>query len=210
MRAILLLIWAACTVGLLSAQSNIDTYIQEAQGFLAKKDYKQAQLSLQDAINEINTLLAAQVAEAFPAEINGLKVTGQSEGSVDGMAFMGGGFSISRTYQHPARGENMAEVVMVGNSPMMASMSMILSNPAMMGQGYKSVRVGTRRAVLKSEQEDYYGDDGSEKKIRSTELQIPLTTTLITMNLKGFASEAEELSFAAKLDIEKIRTLLGE
>jgi len=210
MRAILLSVWAVCTVGLLSAQSNIDTYIKEAQGYLAQKDYKQAQLSLQDAINEINNMLAAQVAEAFPAEINGLKVVGESEGSVAGMAFMGGGFTISRTYQHPAKAENEAEVVMVGNSPMMASMSMILSNPAMMGQEYKSVRVGTRRAILKSEPEDYYGDDGSEKKIRATELQIPLTSTLITMNLKGFANEAEELSFASKLDIEKIRTLLGE
>jgi hypothetical protein len=93
---------------------------------------------------------------------------------------------------------------------MMASMSMILTNPAMMGPEYKSVRVGTRRAILKSEQEDYYGNDNAAKKIRSSELQIPLTSTLITMNLKGFASEAEELAFAGKLDIEKIRTLLGE
>lgn len=210
MKAIFLSICAVCTVGLLSAQSNIDTYIKEAQGYLVQKDYKQAQLSLQDAINEINNLLATQVAESFPSEINGLKATEEAQSNAAGMAFMGGGFSISRNYRHPAKEENQAEIVMVGNSPMMASMSMILTNPAMMGPEYKSVRVGTRRAILKSEQEDYYGNDNAAKKIRSSELQIPLTSTLITMNLKGFASEAEELAFAAKLDIEKIRTLLGE
>ena len=210
MKRILVSAWILSAVGLLSAQSNIDTYIKEAQGYVAQKNYKQAQLSLQDAINEINLLLSAQVAEAFPAEINGLKASGEAETSAAGMAFMGGGFSLSRSYQHPAKEENSAEITLVGNSPMMASMSMILTNPAMMGPEYKSVRVGTRRAILKSEQEDYYGDNGSEKKIRSSELQIPLTSTLITMNLKGFASEAEELAFAGKLDIEKIRTLLGE
>ena len=80
----------------------------------------------------------------------------------------------------------------------------------MMGQGAKSVRVGTRRAVLKSEMQDYYDDNGSSKSIRSTELQIPLTQTLITINLKGFATEADELAFANKLDVEKIRVALGE
>ncbi|MBK9984839.1 MAG: hypothetical protein IPP15_21160 [Saprospiraceae bacterium] len=40
--------------------------------------------------------------------------------------------------------------------------------------------------------------------------QIPLTQTLITINLKGFATEADELPCAAKLDIEKLRVSLGE
>jgi hypothetical protein len=33
---------------------------------------------------------------------------------------------------------------------------------------------------------------------------------LITINLRGFASEADELAFATKLDIENLRTALGE
>jgi hypothetical protein len=85
---------------------------------------------------------------------------------------------------------------------------MFMSNPAMMGEGYKSVRVGTKRAILKSEMDDYYDDNGSSKKIRSSELQIPLNQTLITINLKGFATEAEELAFANKLDIDKLTPLL--
>jgi hypothetical protein len=57
---------------------------------------------------------------------------------------------------------------------------------------------------------DFYDDSGASKQIRSTELQIPLTQTLITINLKGFATEADELAFAGKLDIEKLRVALGE
>ena len=37
-----------------------------------------------------------------------------------------------------------------------------------------------------------------------------LFASLISFNPNGFATEQEELAFAAKLDLEKIRTALGE
>ena len=194
----------------LSAQSQAETFIREAQGYLAQKDYKQAQMSLQDAINDINNILATQIAESLPDEINGLKSTGEESANAGAMGMMGGGMTISKNYQHPTKKENSAELMILANSPMMATINMYMTNPAMLGQGYKSVRVGTRRAILKNEMEDFYDDNGTSKQIRSSELQIPLTQTLITINLKGFASEAEELAFANKLDIEKLKTALGE
>jgi hypothetical protein len=35
---------------------------------------------------------------------------------------------------------------------------------------------------------DFYDDNGTNKQIRSSELQIPLTQTLITVNLKEFSA----------------------
>ncbi len=192
----------------LSAQSQAEMFIKEAQQYLTQKNYKQATLSLQDAINDINTLIAGQIGDALPAEINGLKAEGDAEVNAAAMGMMGGGMQVSKTYQHPTKKENQAELLILANSPMLASINMVMSNPAMMGEGYKSVRVGTKRAILKSEMDDYYDDNGASKKIRSSELQIPLNQTLITINLKGFASEAEELAFAAKLDIDKLSALL--
>lgn len=206
---ILILFFMAGAINII-AQSQAETYIKEAQDFLAKKDYKQAQMSLQDAINDINNILAQQVAESLPDEINGLKSMGEGEVNTAAMGIMGGGMSINKKYQHPSKPENEAEVQIIANSPMMSAMSMYLNNPGMMGQGAKSCRVGTTRAVLKTEMQDYYGDNDTSKQIRSTELQIPLTQTLVTINLKGFASEAEELAFAGKIDVEKLRMALGE
>ena len=191
------------------AQSQAEAFIKEAQQFLAAKNYQQAQLSLQDAINDINTIIAVQIGDALPAEINGLKSDGDAEVNAGAMGMMGGGMSIVKNYSHPSKKENEAEVQILANSPMLASINMFMSNPAMLGEGYKSVRVGTRRAILKSEMEDYYDDGGTTKKIRSSELQIPLSQTLITINLKGFATEQEELAFASKLDIDKLSALLG-
>lgn len=205
MKKIALFLIAALFCLQVAAQSQAETYIKEAQDFLAKKEYKQAQLSLQDAINDINNLLAQQVAESLPAEINGLTADGDAEVIAAGMGMMGGGVQILKRYSNAAKQGNEAEVQIIANSPMIATMSMYMGNPGMLGPGYKSVRVGTTRAILKSETQDY-----GSGEMRSTEIQIPLGQTMITINARGFASEQEELAFAAKLDLEKIRTALGE
>ncbi len=194
----------------LAAQSQAETYIKEAQTYLAQKDYKQAQLSLQDAINDINNLVAGQIAAAMPNEINGLKASDDGGVNTAGLGMMGGGFQISKNYQHPSKKENTAEVQILGNSPMVASINMFMGNPAMMGEGYKSVRVGTYRGILKTEMEDYYDDNGNSKKIRSSEFQLPMGQNLITIKANGFATEQEEIAFATKLDIDKLKSLLGE
>ncbi len=204
-----LFLLAACLVGYSAfAQEQAETLIKEAQDLLAKKEYKQAQMSLQDAINAINLLIADQVAQLLPEEINGLKADGSS--NAGSMGAMGGGVTISKAYSNPAKPENNADIQIIANSPMIAAMSMYLTNPAMMGPEYKSVRVGTQRAILKTEMEDYSDDAGNTKKIRSSELQLPIGQTLIMIELKGFATEQDELAFANKLDIEKLKTALGE
>ncbi|MDZ4748807.1 MAG: hypothetical protein SH808_09985 [Saprospiraceae bacterium] len=208
MKTITLGIFFTLTLSAVSAQSQAETFIKEAQQYLAEKNYQQAQLSLQDAINDINNIIAMQIGEALPVEINGLKADEAASVNSGAMGMIGGGMSISKNYTNSAKKENQAEVQILANSPMLASINMFMSNPAMLGEGYKSVRVGTRRAILKSEIDDYY-NDGASKKIRFSELQIPLSQTLITINLKGFATEQEELAFATKLDIDKLSALLG-
>jgi hypothetical protein len=189
-----------------NGQSQAESFIKEAQDFLAKKEYKQAQLSLQDAINDINMLVAQQVAGLLPAEIDGLKTDGDSQVSAAGMGMMGGGMQITKRYRNETKPDNDAEVQIIANSPMIATMSMYLTNPAMLGSGYKSVRVGTTRAILKTDLQDGEND----AKIRSTEIQIPMGQTMITIQANGFATEQDELSFANKLELEKIRAALGE
>lgn len=189
-----------------TGQSQAEAFIKEAQDFLAKKEYKQAQLSLQDAVNDINMLLAKQVAELLPAEINGLKADGDGEVSAAGMGMMGGGMQITKRYRNETKPENDAEVQIIANSPMLATMNMYLTNPAMLGAEYKSVRVGTTRAISKTDLQD--GENNAQ--IRSTEIQIPMGQTMITIQANGFATEQDELSFATKLDLEKIKAALGE
>lgn len=197
----------AFLIGLkVTGQSQAETFIKEAQDFLVKKEYKQALLSLQDAINDINLTLAKEVAESLPAEINGLKAEGEAEVSNAGMGMVGGGLQIIKRYRNETKTENDAEVQILANSPMLATLSMYITNPGMMGPGYKSVRIGSNRAIAKTDVQD----DGSGNKTRSTEIQVPLGQTLITIRTNGFATEQDEIAFATKLELDKIRTALGE
>ena len=210
MKSILVLAVISVLCLRISAQDQIQTYMDEAKQYLAQKEYKQAQLSLQDAINEINNLIAQQIADALPDQVNGLTSDNEEVTGAGVMGIMGGGLQVVKHYSNSSKPENEADLTILANSPMMSMMNMYLSNPGMLGPGYKSTRVGTRRAVMKTEMEDYYDDNGNSKQIRSSEIQIPLTSTMITVNVKGFASEQDELAFAGKLEIEKIRDLLGE
>jgi hypothetical protein len=209
MKSIIIIFLSMIFVSGLSSQDQVQTYIREAQDFYTQKNYKQAQLSLQDAINELNKLMSGQLTEVLPAEINGLRAL-EANSNTAGMGMMGGGMQITKKYEHPAKKENEAEIQIIANSPMMNAANMYLSNPSLLGPNAKSVRVGTQRAVLKSEMEDYYDENGGNKKIRSTQIQIPLSQSLITINARGFATEQEELSFASKLDISKIKIAIGE
>ena len=190
-------------------QDQVQVFIKEAQEFYGQKNYKQAQMSLQDAINELNKLMSDQLADVLPGEINGLKA---EEGATKNanLGALGGGTQISKEYKNPAKEENEAEVQLFANSPMLNAISVYMGNPAMMGEGAKSIRVGTQRAILKTEMIDYYGSNDVAKKISSTQIHIPLSQTLITIQAKGFASEQEEIAFAAKLDFQKIKTVIGE
>lgn len=188
------------------AQGQAEVFLKEAQDFLKKKEYKQAILSLQDAINDINLTLAKSVADSLPAEINGLKADGEAEVSNAGMGMIGGGMQIIKRYRNETKPENDAEVQIMANSPMLATLNMYLTNPSMLGPGYKSVRIGTIRAIAKT---DVQGD-GNGNKSRSTEIQVPMGQTLINIRTNGFATEQEEITFANKLQLEKIKTALGE
>lgn len=205
MKKIALFFFAVLIALQVSAQGQAETFIQEAQDFLTKKEYKQALLSLQDAINDINLMFARQVAESLPAEVNGLKADGEAEVNAAGMGMIGGGMQITKRYTNEAKDGNDAEVQIIANSPMLGAMSMYLSNPSMLGPDHKSVRVGSNRAILKLEMQD-----SGDAKTRSSEIQIPMGQTLITIRANGFATEQDELAFANKLELDKIKAALGE
>ena len=50
-----------------NTQNQIDAFIKEAQGYIAQKNYKQAQMSLQDAISEINNIFAKRSKKSSSA-----------------------------------------------------------------------------------------------------------------------------------------------
>jgi len=194
------------------AQGQAETFINEALSNLKAKQYKQAQMSLQDAINEINNFIAKEVLNQLPTDLNDLKADVSQDNSGSGaMAMLGGGMTISRKYAS-ADGKKSAEINIISNSPMISSLSMIMNNPMMMGNNpnQKSVRVGNRRAILNKSTSDTYDDNNNKKTIQNFELQVIIGQTLVTVKGENFENEQAFSATYGKIDIEKIAKSLGE
>lgn len=211
MKKLLILAVFGFTCTGIMAQGQAETFINEALGHVKAKEFRAAQLSLQDAINEINSYIAQEVLSQLPLEIDGLKAevsNDQSGGAA--MAFIGGGTTISRKYEG-ANSKNNAEVQIVANSPLVGTMSALFGNPMLMNSAnQKSIRVGTRRAMLNKNPSSEYDDNGVEKQVINYELQVILGQTLVTIKGEGFATEQAFVTFYQKIDFEKIAKTLGE
>lgn len=83
-------------------------------------------MSLQDAINDLILMLGHQIAEFLPNEINGLVKTDDANKS-GGMNIPGVSMRISKSYRHPTKKENDAEVKILANRPMLAAMNIYLN-----------------------------------------------------------------------------------
>lgn len=190
-----------CFLGTLKAQTAND-YIKEAQTFIGQKNYKEAQASLQMAISEVYKMMGADVVASLPKEIGTYKSDpANDQVNTSGMSMLGGGFTITREYRMDE--EHSARVSVLGNSPMLASVNMMLNNPMFMnqsGSSQKMIRIGTAYKGLL----DYHLDT------KNGTLSIPFTASLVTIDLNGFADEKSILEFVQKLNLDGIKKALGE
>lgn len=211
MRKLLLSMGLVAMSITLFGQGQAETYINEALNHVKAKDYKAAQLSLQDAINEINSYIAQEVLTQLPMEINGYKAqTDDDQSNSAGMAFMGGGTTITRTYSGATNKDNV-EINIMANSPLVSSMTALMGNPMMMnGANQKTIRIGSRRAILNKKTDTEYDENENEKQVTNFELQVILGQTLVTVKGEGFANEQAFTAFYQKIDFEKIAKTLGE
>jgi hypothetical protein len=175
------------------------TYIKEASDFLTAGNYKEAVNALQSAINGINGLMMGKVVESLPKEINGFTANTEDDNTNSGsLGMMGGGLTVTRTYRKADNTDNYFEISILGNSPMISSVNMLLSNPMFMtSSGGKELRYGTRKGVFKKESGDY-------------EFMMPLTASMITIKGYGFATETDFMNILAKVSFDNIAKSLGE
>ena len=201
-RIFLLAIFAmATTAGM--AQQSAEELIQEALTNIKAKNYKEASNSLQFALNEVNRLMLGDVANSLPAEVNGFKMAkDDSDNSASSLGVMGSGLTVTRHYykngQQQEGDEPYFELSILGNSASISAVTMWLSNPMVMAaSGAKAMKIGSRKAALKSE------DD-------NISLQLPLTSSMITVTGYNFKSEAEFTAIINKLNFDQIIKALGE
>ncbi|HAN77988.1 MAG TPA: hypothetical protein DCQ31_09560 [Bacteroidales bacterium] len=192
------------------AQQTADDFIKEAQEALKVKNYKEASTALQFAMLEVNKLMSSDIQSKLPQEINGFKLTANdNSGGAGAMAGMGGGSVISGEYHKPGaenaeyaegESENYFEISIIANSPLVSSLSMMLSNPMFMAAspGSKVVKAGTKKGILKKESDDEYS------------FQVPYGSSLMTLKGYSFKTEAEFVAIVNAVNFDELAKAAGE
>ncbi len=180
--------WAAADEVVRSAKAGLKYY---QAGKLRK-----AMQEFQFAAAQLRQRWAQQLGRVLPPPPAGWRAP-KSRPRAMGQAYLGGGTAASRSY-YPPSGGGRVRIQLLGDSPLMRSMAMMMSNPMMMQQGgAQVVRVGGERARLH--------DQG-----RRVELMMLIDNQMLIMvTAQGLADNgAEARRFAGLVDLARLRKLL--
>jgi hypothetical protein len=200
---IIVLFFALLAPAAITAQEmNYQDFLDEANTSIKSKNYKEAVNSLKMAISEIEKLMIAQIRETLPTEVMGYK-SEQSDDESSGTAAMGmfgGGLAVERNYfKNPNDWDKYFKLSVVGNSPMLASVNMMLSNSMYLSSaGGKVIKMGTHKGMMTDEGNGNY------------KFQLPLNSSLISVEGYGFSSSDAFMAVVNKINFEEIAKALGE
>ena len=189
MRRIILL--AACLPLLLPGASRADDLgdaLGEATKAYKAGDFAAMRGALQDALQLLGQRAAANLAAALPGPLAGWTAA-EAETSSGGMlGMLGGGTQASRQYSN-AQGQSV-KIEVTADSPLIAQLGMLLTNPATMGAMGKPIRIGSQRAVQTAD----------------NEIQM-LVDNRILVGITGDAPIEAKLAYARAIDLAKVASV---
>ncbi|MGB5641458.1 MAG: hypothetical protein WBM63_20305 [Sedimenticolaceae bacterium] len=123
-----LLIGILLTTSISATADEVEDQINLALDSYRSKNYKAAVDDLNYAVAQIQEKLNSTNATLLPEPLDGWTAT-EVENNSAGMAMMGGGTQMSRSYQ---RGSESLEISIIAGSPMMAGLLMMINNPMLL------------------------------------------------------------------------------
>lgn len=167
-----------------AAGDEIGDAIGEARRAWGAGDTAAAKSALEEALQLLAQRAAAGLGDAMPAPLPGWTV-GETETSALAALGMFGGTTAKRDYRNAAR--QRVSIQIVADSPMIASLGMVMANPAMAGGMGRLVRVGTQRAIV----------------TKDNEVQM-LVDNRILVTIDGTAPLEAKLAYAQAVDVARL------
>ncbi len=183
---------------LMSVGQDFNKSLADARSAYAGGNLEDARFAMQQMLNEIDILVGKELLKSLPAKFDAMAaVTGNDNVTANtGLA----GVIVHRDY---GTGEKTATLDIMTNSPLIASINAILSIPFIGNSGdgsQKVIKIQGYKSVLQRTID-------SETNKTSYSLQIPLNSTLITINGND-CSEAEITRWANLLPMSEIAKLV--
>lgn len=143
-----------------------------------------AKTALEVAAQMIGQQKAKALQTVLPAPLSGWSAK-DGEPTSASTSMFGGGISASRTYEN---GDKDCVVSIIGDSPMLAMVSMVLTNPSMAGMsGARVVPLGERHAMI----------------TQQGEVQL-MSSNNYLVSVTGSCEEEDKLAYAQAVDYKKL------
>ncbi|MEM7513565.1 MAG: hypothetical protein AAF388_21740 [Bacteroidota bacterium] len=155
-------------------------YFDEAKSQYAAGNLDDARFALEQALTELDELVATKILEITPTQIGDLQAIAEND-QYSGTSIGLTGLYVFRSYENPSDPEQSMEMSIMTNSPLLASVTNFLSNSILGGiassaMGQKRIKVDGYKAMLQQ-------DENAEKE-RYT-INIPFSESLITLEFSG-------------------------
>jgi len=161
---------------------DVQSRLDEALMSYRQEDLDNARFSLQEALNEINRVVGKEILAD--------DVTGVNTGFA--------GLFVHRSYKDETR---EASVDLISDSPMLTGINTILAMPGFMTSdpNQKRIKVGNYKALMTR--------STSEEGPVSYDVQIPLSSSLLTFQCSGFDDENEVVKMVNTIPVDKILSI---
>ena len=203
----LLLFFFVTCFSFVYAQQEAEGYLKEAQEYIKAKNLKEARLSIQQALANINTFTGKEILKVLPAEFNGMKPSGDYDDYINLYPANGdGGMSVSRTYKKDKEDyKNYFVITVYVTSIGTNAIKDYLNDPTRLNpKSEKIIKLSNGKKTLGR----FYSDS---EEYKSGSLDIPFNDFYIS--IFGYGTESKEdalIKCASKIDFEKLRKAAGE
>jgi hypothetical protein len=143
-----------------------------------------ARTALSEAVQLLSQRAATGLGAALPAPLSGWQAA-EVETNTAALGLLGGGNVASRKYTN-GQGQTV-EIQVAADSPIVAQLGMIMTNPMLAGAMGKLIRIGNQRAIQTS----------------NNEIQM-LVDNRILVTIGGSANDDAKLAYAKAIDIAKL------
>jgi len=196
MKKIILLITVLSLTVMVQAQ-DFKKDITTAKTSYAANKLEDAHFALQQALSEIDMIIGREVLKLLPPKMDTSSVNSKEDKVSSNVGFAGA--TVHRSYGKSEK----AEVEIISNSPLIATLNTLMNMPMMGGlmrdENNKTVKVQGYKARLEKQA-------GNEEQATYV-LQIPFSSALLTFTVHN-SSEKEILKLADTLPLDQIAKLI--
>jgi hypothetical protein len=184
------IILTICSLSSLSAQEEVTAHIASGRSSYESGDLENARFELQNALSELDIVIAKLILEEIPDEWGGLTPEEDSD-EYNGVSLGFTGLFVNRVYGDPY-GKHI-DVNIVSNSPLLGSLNAFLNNPIVAGMsGRKRIKVDGYKGVIE------------ELSTGEYQVNIPFGNSLLDIQFYDMGNENEVTGLINQFPVGKV------